>query len=288
MAKRFGQKDSPVFPHSYPEGLISVSLNEGEPMYLDVTQRYYPLGFINPMTQAMEGVPSRGWAGNGKAVFTIPALDPDSNKNICRAQLELDENGAVSGRITRIFRGSMATTLRQGFIKAEQYQIRNQLQKLLSSNFRGAEIKEFEVKALQQINEPFELWYTFQAQNYARIDGEDLVLDQGFYLLNPATTYIRVPERKIPMQLNANTNYEYRVELILPEGFAVKEHPGRLHIEEVFGTYTGNYRPENGRLIYTKKFVLPLQKVDPSNYSEFKNFCTAIDEFEKKDLIISR
>jgi len=287
MAKRFGQKDSPIFPHTYPEGLISTSPIEGKPMYMDVTRRYYPFGFINPRVQAMEALPVQAWDRRHEAAFAIPALDPDTDRSICQARLELEENGALSGHITRTFRGSTATMLRQNLIEAEQYQIRNQLQRLLSSNFRAAELKNFEVKALDRINEPLQITYAFRVNNYARIEDKNLVLDQGLYLINAATTYVRVPERKIPMQINSNINHDYRVELILPEGFAVKEHPGRLHLQGAFGAYTSGYDEENGRLVYTKKFDFPLQKITPLRYAEFKDFCVAIDDFEKKDLIIS-
>ena len=112
------------------------------------------------------------------------------------------------------------------------------------------------------------------------------MLDQGFYRVNAATSYIQLPDRKIPMQLNSNLNYDYRVELTLPKGYTIDEHPGDLNLDEDFGAFSGSHRIDNRQLIYTKKFVLPLQKIYPPQYEGFKEFCTAIDEFERKDIII--
>ena len=282
-AKRFGQKDSAIFPHTYSAGAIIVFLDDEEPLYYDVSQKYLPPGFIAPGIEGMEAKLLKS-----EETFQLPRLDPDRNMSTCLAQIELDEEGNVTGTITRTFNGSMAASLRRSLVKAERYQIKNQMQRLLTSYFRAARMDQFDIEGLHDIEKPLVMRYTFQAANYARLRGNDLILDQGFYAVSAATSYARVEERETPMQLSVNINNEYTVELTLPAGYEIVEHPGQLDLKSDFGRYRGKFEPENGKVLYTKKFVLPLLLIFPENYTGFKEFCTAIDQFEKKDLIIRR
>lgn len=287
VSKQFGQKDSTVFPHNFAGGLIKAMLDD-DSTYLDVSQKYFPVGFIASRIQGMEAKTLMTGISSENRIFEIPELDPEGNTNSCLAKLTLDENGTVSGEITRTFRGSMAAGLRRGLIRMERYQIKNMLQKLVSSNFRAANLTQFDFKSLHEIDQPLVIGYSFEAANYSRVKEQELVLDQGFYLTNAATSYAQVNQRKIPMQLNSNSHFKYRVELTLPAEHTMLEYPGRLDLVNDFGTYISAYELEDSRLIYTKKFILPLQQVSPERYDEFKKFCAAIDEFERKDLIIRK
>jgi tetratricopeptide (TPR) repeat protein len=280
-AKRFGQKDPAIFPHTYSAGAIRVFTDDEEVVYYDVSQKYLPSSFISPGIEGMEGKLLKS-----EKTFQLPRFDPDRNTTTCFAQIELDEEGHVKGTITRIFNGSMAAGLRRSLVKAEQYQIKNQIQRLLTAYFRAARMDEFDIEGLHDIEKPLVMRYTFEAANYARVRGDDLILDQGFYAVSAATSYARVEERESPMQLSLNINNKYTVELTLPAGHEVIEHPGQLDLKSEFGEYFGKFETDNGKVLYTKKFVLPLLLIFPEDYTAFKEFCTAIDQFEKKDLII--
>jgi len=284
MTKRFGQKDSAVFPHSYPGSVIKVYSNRDEPEYYDVSQKYFSPGFIAAGVQGMEAI---SLAKPGEQLYT-PRIDPAGNSNSCIARIELDAAGNVNGNITRTFRGSMAAGLRRGFVKAERYQIKNQLQRLLSSYFRAARMGDFDIEGLHDIEKPLVIKYSFEASHYARASQDELVLDQGFYAVNAATSYARVEQRETPMQLNADINNVFRVELKLPDGYDVVEYPDPLSLEGKFGHYAARFELNSGQLVYTKKFRLPLLLIFPDDYNAFKNFCEAIDQFEKKDLIIKQ
>ncbi len=298
MVQNITTVPSKVFPNHYPYGLLAIPDKSGNYfLYLDTSNKYYPYGFIHPRFQGSSAIVLRDFSMKdlkldidsrdyAEETLETPKLPSFTNSMDARVDLSVDEEGNVTGIFERKYRGAFAASVRGGFIKAEEFQIKNGLQQDANKHFRGAELKEYDIEKLEDFNEPFVVRYSFSAPRFGKVSGREMVFDQRFFPLEMGTTYIRLPERKTPMALYGYPNTHYHIVLHLPDGVEIKDIPNDLKLLDDFGIYAINFSVQDSVVVIDRNYSLPIQKVSAQKYSDLVEFCKKIDELEKKEIKI--
>ncbi len=286
-----------IFPAYYSYPLLAVSdPNTGETQFLDLNQRYNSYGFIPPQYQGAQARILNDYPAGTRidmtpedwdklsTPITTPVLPLRANGTLIHADLEIKEDGSLSGTLNDSYAGSHAASLRSFLHKIEEFNLRNSLERGLNANYRGAELNDYEITALKEINKPLGVIYRFEAPNYATVSNGNLIFRQGFYRLDLGKTYVTVPERETPMGLYQAQHMQHDITIKLPEGCEISEMPESLSLDTQYGIYKLETKAEDNTFTLHREFYMPVQKIYPEDYQGFADFCDKIDKVEEKDL----
>ncbi len=289
--------DSDVFPNSFGYGLLLVEDEAGRPdWWIDLNNKFYPLGFVHPAVQGGRAVVLRNVEGPEPAL----TFDPDETRTERRvpvrpethlsqqieADLRVDDGGALEGTVTVTLTGLTAASLRGALERVDEDRLQRILQMAANNYFRGATLGDYTFENRKAFNEPLVVRASFTAPKYAHKRGRSLTFNQPLFALDLRKSYTRVPERKTPLALFSLPSSRYTIVITLPEGATLKHGLESLALESTFGSYRYSFEFDEAahRATIEREFILPIQRVQPADYPDFADFCRSIDEHEEDEL----
>ncbi|MCK4593874.1 tetratricopeptide repeat protein, partial [bacterium] len=232
---------------------------DGQPYWRSLTRRMERFGERDPLDQRIEVI----------------------------VRVDLDENGHGTGTLEEVYHGLTAGS-RVNYLDPET--ARRTIDAELNSIFPGASLSRYELSGLEDLQKPFGYRVDFVAPNLAIPHGDGIVLDPVLYLLNLSSTFISRSERAYPMEVKNLIATVEEVHHTLPEGW----HPSTDSLFTEKLEVNGNrYLLEikespgdAGGLILRREVVIPIQRVEQSDYGEFREFCRQVDELERSRITI--
>jgi len=287
--------DSKVFPNDFGYGLLLVEDEQGRPdWWIDVNNKFYPLGFVHPQAQGGRAIVLRDVEGPAPALdfdaareeLHVPVWPETLVAQQVEAKLDVDEDGAVEGTLTTTYTGAAAAGLRAGLERVDEDDIERWLQQTANSHFRGATLGEYEIADRKAFNKPLVVRASFTAPKYARRRGRSLTFNQPLFELDLRKSYLGVPERKTPLAFFSPPCSRYTFEITLPEGTTLRRGIPQLALESSLGSYRSSFEFDEAehRATLQKEFLAPIQRIQPADYPDFADFCRTIDEHEEQEL----
>jgi tetratricopeptide (TPR) repeat protein len=297
MARPVTAFDSAVFPNSSDYGLLLVEDEAGRfDQWVDLNDKFYPLGFVHPAVQGGRAVVLRDVEGAEPSM----ALDLDAPREELRvpvwpetqvtqqveADLHVDAAGDVEGTVATTYTSVAAAGLRGALERVDEDALARYLQQLANSDFRGAKLTDYAVEHRKDFDQPLVFRLSLSAPKYARVRGRNLRFNQPLFPLELRKAYLGVPERKTPMALFSPPSVRHRIVITLPAGTTLRQGLEPLALESAFGSYKYSFSFDEAaaQVVIEREFLLPIQRVQPEAYAAFAAFCRAIDVHEEEEL----
>ncbi|AUX47029.1 hypothetical protein SOCE26_085400 [Sorangium cellulosum] len=200
---------------------------------------------------------------------------------------EVSESGAASLAIEQRYEGKLAIALRTALESLPDAQLKDAIEsRLLPQMLPGARLQEIQVKELTEIDRPLTLKMKISVANFARAQGQELVLSPPFGVR--VRTLASLPTRETPLYISEQiaTRSEVRLRVQLPPGARVATKLAPVTAEDEGRSVRVNDRLDGDTLILERSLDLPAGRVQPDAYPHFQQFARAADGALDRDIVV--
>lgn len=256
-------------------------------MFLDGTAEFH----------SVDTLPSMDWGATvvvvtpkGGEVHTIPY--PKGRENQYRGQykIALKENG--EGEIQGSFEGDKSFGVLFRSLFQNKGRQKKNWERVWGKYFGGARVKSHEFSPLKDLNKPVKGKLELQIPKLLDKRGKKFFIPRirepfleskfGEKLTDMASK----SERKFDVILTVPTSFDLTYEFELPQGFILKDLPGKKVIEHPFGYYLYEPKIEGNVLKIHKIFILKKHRITVKEYERFRKFCEEVEKQEDENIVL--
>ena len=256
----------------------------GRLLIFDPTDEMTPLGSLRG---PLQGNYALLITPDGGDLVRLPVLPPKSSGIRRGAQLVLTATGALSGDVTDIRYGDSAKLQREVHqeITKQEEQIKP-IETMLSHSVGAYQITKASIGNLDVRDQPFQYKYSFLVPSYAKAAG-DLLLVRPRVLGEKSSDILETKEpRKYPIEFEGPRRDNDRIEITIPQGYAVDELPPATDVDYSFGSYHSKTELKGNALIYTRTFEIKEVRVPLEKMDDLKRFYRIIASDERGTAVL--
>jgi hypothetical protein len=258
----------------------------GDILYFDPTDEYVPLGSLSGSLQANYGLVL---GPDGGELLRLPQLATERSTINRSGAFILDDRGTLSGDVHEVRTGDAAA--------AQRYELRNvagdadkirPIEALAASAFTTSKVKAVAAHNLPTTTEPLDWDYSVQADNYARVAGDLL-------LVRPRVIGSKVLNFWEPKQARENV-IEFDgperdtdvFQITVPAGYTVDELPAPVNLD--LGSVAYHSKVEfNGQVLrYTRTYEIKELSVPIDKLDQVHRFFNSIVADERSTAVFKR
>jgi len=201
-----------------------------------------------------------------------------------RFQLETDGAAGAEGVLT--FFGSARASLRQQMTNPD---VRQRVVDIsIGRNLRGIQVEQSKVYGETELEDHLAFAFEGRMPQLLRPAGSNYHLAP---VLDPSSMADLVPDatREHPLEFTTWAKWKpYFVSVRLPprSDWTFLEVPEDTVLVSEFGVYSLMFNVEGSRLDITRSLIVPPQRIDPTDYGRFAEFCRRVDAAERRDVLI--
>jgi hypothetical protein len=258
----------------------------GGPAWVDPALRLSPFDDLPAFARGQDAwvLPEPGEAPQR---IRLPQSRPASNDGRdVSLQLDVGADGVARGHGRDLYRGFEAATLKDALERLDEVQRKQAVESMLGRGLRGVELESLSVEGEMAVAAPATLAYDVRVQ-LARRQGDRLLLPASLLPARLGRRWAQKAERTAPLVFDAPEQQSVRVELALPPGKSLRGKWTPVDLRTPFGEFRWTAREERGRLVVEERLSLPQQRIEPSRYAQFADFCRQIDEAQGQELAVN-
>ena len=268
----------------FDHALVWVEEKDIPGLYLDNSRRYLALGEVTwDMREAKVLVLSDMDAG-----LESLKIPPDKKLLQSKLDIELTSQGDIQCSGWQRYFGIYASVYREHFISLDTSLRKTVYEIILNDMIRGVKAEKIEFLELENQASPLTVNFVCAASGFASKMDAQLFFEPIINPLALIESYIARVERIYPLLISVPQLTVDEYEFYLPSGYVVDNLPEDVSIETGFGNYSVTYSLENEVLKVTRSFSLPIQRIEPEEYSLFMDFCHNIDMAEKEKVVLEQ
>jgi hypothetical protein len=219
-------------------------------------------------------------------LLRMPVTAPEVNRLEREAEVVMDANGSLQGKLREASRGHSASNERDLFRSLSRPEYNKAIESWLANGLGSVKVSKIEPQDFHNEGR-FSLEVEFAATAYAQLMQGRLMVFKPALVSRRDFTALDKSARLRPVQLRARA-YTEKVSVKLPAGFVVDETPEAVKMEAPFGVYTANYESKDGYLIYSRSLVQQATTVPAAQYASVRDFFIRIREAEQAPVVLMR
>ncbi len=149
----------------------------------------------------------------------------------------------------------------------------------------GAKLNKYEIKNLEDLNQPVVLSYTFSGPEYLTLAGNLRIMLQ---LASVDTTIVAKDKRRFPIDFQILDEKETILEFEIPNSFSIKYMPESVREDSPWLKFIAEYSLRNSKLIFRQVAELKKHIVEVEDYPAFKAFFDKLARQIKQRVILEK
>jgi cellulose synthase operon protein C len=223
----------------------------------------------------------------GARVVQVRNTQDGEDRHRMQLDIELRANGSAKVNVIERLQGEGAVAWRQNLEGVPEADLEKRFEdEYVAHLVPGAILSSLKIIGRENPELEFQLEYSFNVASFGRRVTEGWALP-GMLLSELATTYARISNRTTTEFVSPGIDRDVTLTIHVPQGTSFPRLPNEL-------TYAGpnhaSFRLANalkkGALIINRELRLPLMRVEPGHYTEFKNFCRSVDLAEAAEIVV--
>jgi hypothetical protein len=275
---RIATRDRVLFtPQRFDSNQLSADIVEVQlgstKLYLDPATIYCPFGILPWAETAATGI--RLDAAQGVLLSTSP---PQRGETVTRRQadLQLDPDGNLRGKLVLTFQGQEALTRRIDAIEKDEPERRRDLEEYVQRSLpHGATAKLLSVDGWQATDSPLKAEFEVLAPDYASRAGQRLLVPLGTFH-SVAGTSLSSASRINPIYFDYPYESYDEITLELPTGFTIESLPAPQSIDREAGRYEIGGELRGTTLHFRRSFRLSGFTFPPTAYPSLKSYLDSV------------
>jgi transglutaminase-like putative cysteine protease len=251
---------------------------EKDTTWLECTSQVVPFGYLGDFTDDRTVL---ACTENGGMLLHTPNLKAEMNMTRRKADLTIDKEGNVTGKVNTVYKGAQYDTYDYVLTKpySEQLKLLKSYYDVDNINFEGLKIKQ-DKGADPSTSESFDL----EIPNYApKSSSRAYVLLNAF---NRQGTVAELSNRTLPLYINRGFTDEDEINYHLPDGYHSDYKPNDLELKTPYGSFSFQVIEKDHDLIYKRKFVLNAGTYPASEYAAFADFMNKVSSEDTEKVIL--
>lgn len=273
--------DLPSLYESFYGTLLVVETEKG-PAYADGSEDFIPFDYLPTSFQNQPVLPIDA----DIAEFTSRKEDISSMQPAIGISYEIAEDGSASAKAAETMRGARGLSMRAFLTSLKGDDVRTHLilENSLARNYGRVELTDLGVESLDDPDAPLTLRYDFGIASFASSDNGSLSVNSGIFAYRLVDQFAKLPAstRKYPVIVANDVLSKRSLVLNAPDGYAWNTQTlNDVRIETPFGKFERSMTASGRRLELRESIELLSQRVETSQYAEFRDFCLAVDEAQR-------
>ncbi|MBV9241725.1 MAG: DUF3857 domain-containing protein [Acidobacteria bacterium] len=253
----------------------------GRLMIFDPTDPYTQVGDLPGHEQGSLAVVAAGSDGD---LIKMPVLPAESNRVERQAEVTLNPDGSIAGKISQRAFGQEAVFERAKEHELSASEYKGWTEKWLSTRVKGSSVTTSARKDMKADGE-YDLDLEFSAPTYAQLMQGRLMMFKPA-MVGRLDQFVQIEGKRMTPMLLDSSNYSETIKVKLPDGFAVDEMPDPDTIETPFGRYSSKYEVSGGYLIFSRKLELSRSVIPASQYNEVGKFFGVVRNAEVAPVVL--
>ncbi len=258
----------------------------GTVLFFDPTDDLTPFGYLRGQLQGNYGMLV---APDGGALLALPQSPLESNGIHRTAKLTLDEQGKLRGDVQELRIGDRASQQRHAIRNARQDTDRiKPVEALVSDSFATVTILRASIGNLRDDYKPFEWNYSLEAENYAKLAG-DLLMVRPRIIGSDALGFLETKElREQAIEFSGPESDSDLFEVALPVGYRADDLPPPVDLDYGFASYHSKSELIGQMLRYARTLEVKELSVPASKAEDLRAFYRAINSDERKVAVLRK
>ena len=253
-------------------------------MFLDGTATYHPVDTVPTMDQGARVLLVQGERG---ALETVDWVAADANVDARSIDIDLAPSGNATIRVEEQPRRNQAIELRE-LLGNETGKVREALERRYVSGFGKVELTGYTHSDVKDLGLPVQLGATLKAQRFTELQDGKLAL-RGALLTSSALRAVQAGSRQLALLLGSPRSTRRTIRYRLPPGFAPLGLPTPIELDATFGHYRLQWsRSEDGAVVAERILRWKIHRIEPPEYSEFKEFVQRIEAADHSAVFAQR
>jgi hypothetical protein len=258
----------------------------GRLLFFDPTDDLTPLGSLSGGLQANFGMLVTPEGGD---LVKLPQLALDTNGTARTGKMTLDEKGTLRGEVHEVRSGDSAAyqrgTLRWAKVDTDRIK---PVEAIVAASLSTFQIVKASVVNLRATDRPFEWNYSLEAENYAKMSG-DLLLVRPRVLGILARGFLETKEpRQFPVEFEGPERDTDSFEITFPAGFEVDELPPSIDVDDGFAAYHSKTEAAGRTLRYSRTIEFKDLSVPADKALQLRDFYRTIAGDERNSAVLKR
>jgi len=222
---------------------------------------------------------------------TLPSFGADINRFERRAELDLDEDGGLSGRVTIAAGGGFEQSLRERFAGATMEQAERDVAAGLNAALGGVRYAPGSLHwtASEAMDQPFSMVYRFAAAAYALRTRQLLLIRPAVFQQADMPAGLSIEQRTLPIELAVAPERTYNeIVFRIPAGLVVRELPDDRAATSPCGTFAVRFRQTGEQVVYTREVVIQRPEIAVDQLAATRAWYDALLEADRALLVLER
>ncbi|HEX7400708.1 MAG TPA: DUF3857 domain-containing protein [candidate division Zixibacteria bacterium] len=260
--------------------LIACVKIEGKDLFLDAVDWIHPFDILPPGDQATSGLLLDE---KESRLIGIPSVKLDSKRHF-KVKAQLREDAGITCSTTVSYQGySNTATLKQimeqgktEFVKEEFLQ-----------NLPMASVDSIAYTSLDSIDQPLEINITLSSLPYAQVNGEILYVNPTIFTRLESNPF-KNENRNYPVEFSYPFNEIEEVELVIPDGFEVKDLPVNVYREIPGTTFRKTFSLDANLIKCHRRFDIVQIAFPIEQYQSLRDFYQDIVSADNLQLVLTK
>ncbi|MGM9475617.1 DUF3857 domain-containing protein [Pedobacter sp. GSP4] len=253
---------------------------KGDTTWLECTSQKIPFGFLSDFTD--DRIVLACTPEGGKLLHT-PKLTTAANLQIRNAQLTIQADGNVTGKMNTVYSGAQYDNQESliGKPLTEQHKLLKEAYNIDNIDFESVSLhqnKDIDPKLTEEVS--------INIRNYAPLNGNKMFLQLNAFNIKKSVPEIR--NRTLPVYINRGYTDEDTIVYTLPDNVdATLILANDKTFKSVFGQYISKTSITGNKLTYYRKFILNDGTFPAEGYAEFSKFINDVNSADYLKLALS-
>jgi hypothetical protein len=254
----------------------------GRAQWLSTVDRWAPFGYIPPLLRGQRALLLEPGA---KFVKVRPSR-PGEDRHRIQFDIRLRKDGSATVKVVENIKGAGATEWRENLEGIAEAELERRFEEeYVARLVPGAVLRSLRIIGREDTDIPFELHYSFRVGNFGRRAGKGWALP-GIILTQLSTAYARLSNRTTTEIVAPAIDRDISIRVRVPNGTKLPRLPKTATIS---GPNNARFelrnRESKNELFINRQLVLPMMRVDPKGYPEFREFCRKVDLAEATEVV---
>jgi tetratricopeptide (TPR) repeat protein len=266
--------------------LFVVQGNDGAPIYLDLSARMRPFGYLG---SDRSGAPLISWRDGRSEIGRLPALASGGERieNRMTIHLKADGGARVEGMVA--IHGERAWGGKEALRTMPQDDQRQILQRELAGTLPGVDMEDYATPGLETPGAPLTREFKGAVAAMARKRGAGLAMGQPVTRLGQLlSVLVGTPERNAPIVISFNYRMRDEIRVVPPEGWRFKAKPEDLVYPTAPFVVSAKYALEDGVLVIRRSLDLGPGRIEPVGYQQLTKQVRTLAQNEETRLELEK
>lgn len=285
---RVSQRDAQIFSKAMFDSRqldseVAVALGNGKNIVLDPATPYCPFGLLS---WENTGVEALRLDKNGGTFFRTP--QPLSTEAITRrmADLRMDEDGALTGRVTVEYDGQEALSKRLNAMETDDVEQKKDYEETIEGRLPGgSKAKLVKIENATDGSKPLHLEFDVTIPPVTSTVGARTLLPMLVFESRNSNPF-EFAKRLRPVYFRYPFQEIESVRITLPDGMKVESLPKGTVMQQDFGFYDTKWESSGKVVSVIRRRAIGGFLFHPANYAALRDFYSSVNNNDRENLVL--